>query len=213
MTNEFIEEIREGIRQDELIRFWKKYGKWLIAGMVTLIMGILGGIYWEHYQHQQKVAKAHDYEHVLALLAEHKQEEALAILKKMAAEPHKGYALLSLFQQANLDHNHITLFQQIAEDPKIEQPFRDLANLIIVMRDLDHLDQDNSGAVLQKLQSMITNNSPWRTMATELLALALMRSNHLKEAQQVLESLVQDESAPQGVRMRAVMLLDYIRHG
>lgn len=209
MSSEFMDEIREDVRREELVRIWKRYGHWLIIGTLALFTGTVAAIYWQSHREQQKIQRAHLYETALDLLDEGHKAEALEKLKTFAGQGDQGYTLLGLLKQVDQNEESIVHLQQIVDNPKIEASFRDLANLMIIQREVD---QPGAGNAIQKLQPVVSSNSPWRSLANELLALAYLRTNRISDAQNIFVNILQDESATEGVRLRARAFLEYIRN-
>ncbi len=209
MSNEFIEEIREDVRRAELVQLWKKYGSYLIAGTIILVMGAIIGSYWNHHQHQQKINKAIAYENALTLLDEQHDGEALKVLQQIAEGSDQNYSLLALFKQVSLNQESISALNRIVENPKFDTPFRELAELFLTAR---LIDEGNLEASIQKLKPIADSNGPWRSMATEMIGVALMRMNNFKDAYNLFKNLVQDESASEGVRMRANACMDFMKN-
>ena len=48
----FLREVDENLRRDRMRDFAKRYGKWLIAGLVLFLAAIAGWIYWQDRQKQ-----------------------------------------------------------------------------------------------------------------------------------------------------------------
>ena len=73
-----------------------------------------------------------------------------------------------------------------------------------------HADKDDPAVVAGRLKPLAEPGNPWRSLAQEQLALLEMRQGHTDAARTQLKKLLEDTTAPTGVRSRAGALLDRI---
>ncbi|HYI42261.1 MAG TPA: tetratricopeptide repeat protein, partial [Sphingomicrobium sp.] len=56
----FLKEVDENLRRDQARDFAKRYGKWLIAGIVLFLAAIAGWLYWQERQQQKAAAQSEE---------------------------------------------------------------------------------------------------------------------------------------------------------
>mgnify|MGYP002782253090 FL=1 len=78
--NELIEEIKEDVRLDQLINFWKKYSNFIIGGLLTIILATIGYVVWGHVNHQKNQKYAAVYEEALRTSDKGESDKAKEIL-------------------------------------------------------------------------------------------------------------------------------------
>ena len=85
VSNEtFYREVDEELRRDQMAGFWKRYGRWMVVGVVLLLAAIAGFLYWQ--QHKQEKAAGQG-ETLIAAFEEaqaRKTKEATAKLDTLA---------------------------------------------------------------------------------------------------------------------------------
>ena len=52
----FMREVDEAVRQDQLLSFWERYGRILVAVIVLGLAAFGGWLYWQHYSKTQAEA-------------------------------------------------------------------------------------------------------------------------------------------------------------
>ena len=65
------------------------------------------------------------------------------------------------------------------------------------------LDSGDPARLAARIAPLAAEGNPWRASARETQALIAMRRGEKEEARRILEALVADASAPQGLRERA----------
>lgn len=206
--SELIDDVREDIRRAQLISLWKRYGHWLIAAIIAIVVLTFAFNYWQNYRHEQNIIKALDYEQALTLW-NNDQTQAVSVLQKIAKNKDEKYAVISLFKQAGHSDNRVQALESIANNTKFDTPLRELATYMLA---LNQLDTANPEVLAQQLKPIADNNSLWRSLANEALGFTLFRIGKTQNAKEIFSILAQDRSSPEGVRLRASALTDYIKH-
>ena len=52
----FMREVDEAVRQDQLLTFWQRFGRWILAAVVIGLVAFAGWLYWQHYSATQSQA-------------------------------------------------------------------------------------------------------------------------------------------------------------
>jgi hypothetical protein len=208
--NELIDEIKEDIRLDQLVKFWKKYANFIIAGLVAIILVTAGSVFWEHLKNQKNLKYAGLYEKALhAADAKHpeKANEILSLLK----DKHDGYTVLAAFKKSHLTNtkqeDRFKVYLDLAANKQIEAKFRELAIILWGYEGFENLDHD---ALAKKIEPIANGASVWRDSAIELLGLLAIRQNNLKRAAELFKLLLEDKYAPPSIKSRAMAYLEQI---
>ena len=69
------EEIEEDLRAERYAKLWKRYGKFVIAGFIALIVGVAGFKGWQTYDQKIRAEQSNQYATAARLLAEKKSSE------------------------------------------------------------------------------------------------------------------------------------------
>lgn len=210
MSDEFIREVDEEVRQERAQILWKRYGSYVLAGAVVVVLATVGGVLWQNYQQQQRAADSHIFIEAVTLAGQNEAEAAIDRLTALAADGTPGYALLARLREAGVlaqkgdTDAAIVVYGRISEDADVRPVYRDFATLMGVLHEIDSIDTD---AAEGRLAGLLAADNAWRFSARELVAIAAIRAGRVDRARELLEANADDPEAPQGVRARATQLL------
>jgi hypothetical protein len=219
--DEFLEEVQKDIRQEKFLKLWRQYGKLVIGGIVGVIVIVVGYNSWGHYELNKRVQMAEKLMAAQDYITQGDSGKAQAILDSLSGESHKTYQPLALFQKAGLllqgkanakPAEAIAIYIQLAENPKIDPLWRDLASLLLVMASMDQSDM-NVEALLGRLNALVNDENPWRYFAREMKGVLLYRKGEKAEAIELFARLVQDNQTPSGISMRARLMTQIVPTG
>ncbi len=209
-TNEaFLREVDEELRRDELANVWRRYGRWLVVAVLAGLAAFGGWLYWQHYQQQRRST---DGEKLLAAydqLAANKDAQAAPTLTDLAASGSPGYRAVAKFSQADvlLKKNDLKAaaakFAEVAADPSIAQPFRDLALIRQTTAEYDSLKPQ---VVVERLRLLAQKGNPWFGSAGELVGAAYLQMNRRELARTLFSQMSTDDGVPESIRQRAVQM-------
>jgi hypothetical protein len=204
-VSDIFREIDEELRRENLLKLWSRYGKYVIFGVVLVLL-IAGGIAgWRSHEASERRAQSSRYSAALALVREGKTADASRLFAALAQEG-GGYGLLASFEEAELLARNgdrkgtVAAYDRLAASSGIDREFRDLAVLLSVTHGLP---DDDPKVAIERLQRLTENGNPWRASALELTAAAKLKAGDRNGALDIYKSLADDLSAPQRLRARA----------
>jgi hypothetical protein len=205
----FLREVDEQVRLDTAARFWKRWGKAVIA-LVVIALAALGGYLWWNSS-RQAAAGVEGEKMSVALddLASGNLRKAEPALKTLSTSKVPGYSVAAKLALADLAQGKGDLkaaaagYDAIAADTSLAQPYRDLALVRSVAAQYDTLKPETA---IARLKPLAVQGNPWFGSAGEMTAIAYLRLNKTREAGAMFAALGRDESAPQSIRSRAVQL-------
>jgi hypothetical protein len=215
---DFFDEIEDELREERMHELLKKYGGALFAGALLIIAAVGGWKAWGWYQDRQDLDAASLYLAASARteaagVAGPNRAVAIAAFDATAARAPEGYRVLARLRDADLraDSGDLqgasALWDQVAADGSADPLLRDLASLTWCLYNADKADP----SLLEgRLKPLAAPDNAWRSLAGEQLALLELRQGHTAAARTQLKKLVEDTTAPNGVRGRAGALLDRI---
>lgn len=199
-------EIEDDLRGEELSKLWKKYGTYVIAGTVVLILGVAGWQFWRQRIEDQRLQLTQQYEAAVRMIQDGKLDDAMTAYAAIAEKKGEGYAALAQLQKAALALDKgdlagaLAAYKALAADDKADPLFRDLA---VVLRALHGLDTENPLELEAALKPLLDPANAFNHSATELTALLAYKQGDVARALNMAESLAADAAAPAGVRQRA----------
>jgi hypothetical protein len=204
-VSDIFREIDEELRRENLLKLWSRYGRYIIAlGVVVLV--VAGGIMaWRDHQLSERRAQSTRYAAALTLVRDGKDAEAAKVFAAIAQEG-GGYATLATFEEAESlaksgdKKGAVAAYDRIAGDGRLDPIFRDLAVLLSVMHGMADSDPHTT---IDRLAPLTVEGSAWRPTAIELSAIARLQSGDKSGALASYKSLADDPTAPQGLRARA----------
>jgi hypothetical protein len=209
--SDIFKEIDEELRRDSLQQLWKKYGNYVIALAVLIVVATAAVVAWHTYQDKQREAQGAQYSAALDLARQGKDADAAAAFTALAQTADSGRAVLARFEAAasKIDTGDVpgatAIYDRIAGDASVDQAFRDTATLLSARYTLDKGDAQ---AVIAKLQPLASGAGPWHGLALELTALAELKVGQTAKARGDFDALAKDTTASQGVRQRASAMLE-----
>jgi len=203
-------EIDEELRQEHYAKLWKRYGKYIIAAAVLLVVGVAGYQGWRNWDIQSRQAQSEQFEAALELKRGGDLDAARNAFAEMAEDAGKGYATLARFQEAAVleqkgdTQGAVALYSELAGETSLPERFR---NLAVILGALLEMDSADPAALTERLEPLTASDSPWRFSALEITAFVARKSGDTGKAKEIFERLVNDAEAPQGVRTRASEML------
>lgn len=205
MSDEFIREVDEEVRQDRYQLLWKRYGRYVVVGAVAIVLATIGNVLWQNYQSAQRGAESRSFLQAITLASQDQNDAAIELLNSLSAKGSSGYALLARLREAGLlvhkgdSEAAAFVYSSIADDDSVSKLYRDFALLMAVMSEIGGISADDADA---RLAPIMTDDNPWRYSARELLAIASVQASQNDRARELLEANADDPGAPQGVRAR-----------
>jgi hypothetical protein len=204
-VSEIFREIDEELRRENLLKLWSRYGKYIIAGVLAIVLIVGGVVAWRDHQANERRAQGARFSSALALARQGKEAEAAKLFGALAQEG-GGYSVAGAFEQAELlaksgDRKAaIAVYDKLTASSGIDAEFRDLAVLLSVMHSLPDTDPK---AAIERLRPLAASGSPWRASALDLTAAAKLKAGDRGGALEIYQQLADDLAVPQGLRARA----------
>jgi hypothetical protein len=204
-VSDIFREIDEELRRDNFLKLWQRYGRYVIALALALVIVTALFVGWRGYQLRQRQAEGVRYAEALNLASQGKTKDAADQFAAMAQGMSGGRAVLARLEEAALAAKGgdaagaVALYDKIAADGSTEQVYRDLATLLAGRLMLD----TDPKATTERLKALTDAANPWHPTALELTALAALKEGDKAGARTIYQKLADDLTAPSGLRARA----------
>jgi len=214
-NDEFIREVDEEYRRDQMAKIWARYNGLIIGVVALIVVGVGGWRYWEHVQETRAQAAAMRYEDALKLAGENKTQEADAALEALAKEGDTGYSLLARFRLAaergrqNAEQG-AAAYDALANDSAIQPVWRDLARLRAAWL---RLDTAEPAKLREALEPMAAPGQAWRHSARELLGLSGLKAGDMDYAGRWFDQIAADRETPPALRQRLAVYTALVAGG
>jgi hypothetical protein len=204
--SDIFREIDEELRRDNIAKLWERYGQYLVALAVVVILATVGVVGWREYQARAQRAESVRYAAAMELAQKNELARAADDFAALARDAGGGQATLARLQVAALrarsgdEEAAIAAYKAVAQDPAVDTVYRDLASLLAALHELKSGDPK---AIIGEVSGLTSPGNPWRPSAVEITALAHLRAGERNEARELYKGLADDLAAPQGLRARA----------
>lgn len=208
-SDPFFREVEENYRREQLENFAKKYGVWIVLGLILLLGAVGGWLYWQNRQQEQAAQQSEELSRVFADIAAERMQtvpQRLEQLEDSRSDVVRASALLTQAAVA-LERNDraaaIASYRELADDSGMAQVYRDLATLRVTALEFDALQPEQ---IIERLEPLAKPRQPWFGTAGELTALAHMRAGRNEQAGRLFAAVAADRQVPETIRSRAVQI-------
>jgi hypothetical protein len=211
-VTDIFSEVDEEVRRERLKKLWDRYGTYLIAICVLVVIGIGAWRGYEWWQNRQAEKSGAAFEQAVALAEAGKHQQAEAAFAKLAADGTAGYrALARLRDAAELAPTDraaaVKAYDEIAADRSLNQVIRDLAT---VRAGYLLVDSAPYSELLSRLEPLTASDRTFRYSAREILALSAWKARDITATRKWTDMLMADPQTPSGTRSRAAVLSELI---
>ena len=209
----FIREVDEQMRQDRAQELWSKYGNFVIAGAVAIVLATAGYRAWEYYTDKQLAGYGDRFMSAIELSGQGQHDEAVSALEALAADGGGSYPKLARLRiaaerAASGDKAEaLKAYDAVAGDGSALPVLREIARL---QAGLLAVDLEGFSEVENRLSDLAAAGNPLRHSAREALAVAALKAGEDQKALEWLTRIVEDSEAAGGVQNRARLLLDHL---
>ena len=209
----FIREVDEQIRQDRASELWAKYGKYIIALAVLIVLATAALRTWQYFEESKAASFGDKYLDAVALSNDGKHDEAIAALEQIGETGSGQYPALARMRIAseiaargNKDEA-IKEFDAISSDGSFNEIFREVAKL---RAGLLAVDVEDYASVEARLSTLAAAGAAFRHSAREALGISALKAGNDQKALEWFNSIEADAAAAPGVRSRASTMLNFL---
>lgn len=213
--SEFIREVDEEYRRDQIAKFWARYNGVIVALAILLVAAVGGWRYWQGLERARAEASGARYEEALRLLRDGKGDDAEKALASLSADTQGGYRLLALFRLAaergkDSAEEGAKAYDALAADAAVPGLWQDLARLRAAMLRFDAAEPT---AIRPALERLAAPTNPWRHTARELLGVSGLKAGDTEFASRWFDQIAADRETPQSLRSRLEIYTSLVAGG
>ena len=202
--SDFIREVDESYRHDQFRRFLTRYWASILLAVVVVLVGAGG---WRGYRYwRQQQAEAAGLRFAAAVdLAASDPKGSIAALDAIGKDGPPGYRVLAGFRVADElgktdAAGAVKAFDAVAADARASAELRDIARL---RAGILSLDTAGPAELKRRLEPLADANSPYRSVAREMLAVAALKRGDDADAKTWIAAVLADPVAAPESRQRA----------
>ncbi len=205
----FLREVDEELRRERITTFFTRYGWLVLAGVVLLLAGIAGGMWWRQNQEAKAAEKGEALLQAMEQLQAGNRNAALPKINELASSNNEGYQAAGLFARAGAEiaaNNQtaaVATLKSIFDNDDFADAYRNAALIRQTQIEFDRLPPQQ---VIQRLQPLANAGSAWFGSAGEMVAVAHLKMNRPQQAAPIFAAIARDENVPPSIRQRAVQM-------
>ena len=205
----FLREVDEELRRDQLQSFWKRFGRWLVLGIILVLAAWAAWIWWDARKAEAAGVEGEKLSQAIDELQEGSGPSAETKLKALSQSEVEGYrvtakmALAASLMQKGDSAAAAKAFGEIAADEDTPKPLRDLA---LIRQTAAEFDAIRPSEVISRLQPLAVKGEPWFGSAGEMVAAAHLKMGKPDLAGKLYAEIGKDEGVPETLRSRAVQM-------
>jgi hypothetical protein len=209
---DIFQEVEEDLRRERARKVWEKYGKYIIAVAVGIVVVVAAWRGIQYYQQREAEAAGARFQDAMTLAQGGRGSESEAVLASLAKEAPGGYRILTRFRLAaeigaRDPAEGAKAYETLASDSGVGPLLQGLAK---VRAGYLLVDTAPPAEVSKLVEPLANDNDPWRHSAREILGLSAYRAKDLASASKWYEALSTDRDVPEAMRQRADMMLQLI---
>jgi hypothetical protein len=209
---DIFQEVDEEVRRERLNKLWQRYGNYIIAGCLLVIVAVGAWRGYDWWETKRAAEAGAAFEQAITLAEAGKHQEAEAAFARLAADGTAGYRVLARLREAaelgRTDRKAaIKAYDEIAADRSVGQVIQDLATL---RAGFLLVDGSSYGDMRARLEPLTGPDRTFRHSARELLALSAWKERDMGATRQWTDMIITDPQTPSGARSRAEVLNELI---
>jgi hypothetical protein len=210
--SDIFDEVEEEVRKERYEVLWKKYGAYVTAVAIALVLAVGGYRFWQYWQLEQNREASNAFFAAQELAQSGNLVGAESAFAKLAADAPSGYATVAKFAEAavllseNKREAALVILRDLTngDDPVLA----DAARIQIAWVEADRV----SKAQLQEIvKPLLAADNPFRFAASEVAAYVSLRLGERDAALAAYDRLGKEQGAPPGIRQRATAIAMHLR--
>ena len=212
MSEEFVREVDEDIKEENRIKLWKKVFPYVVSVSLGIIIFTSGYVFWKSYTENLNQQLGDDFTAAVQLANEEDLDASIVALNRIVDEGSDGYVTLAkmkkasiLIQRGELESG-LNIYLDL-EKNAVDQSFRDIATILYVLNSMDTEDPQFLLDKINKLES----SQIWRSSALEMKAFLKIKQNKIEEARKTFQEILNLPSTPSSLATRAKNMVDHLK--
>lgn len=210
--SDIFHEVDEEVRREQLKKLWERYGTYIIAACILVIVAVGGWRGYQWWQNKKAAEAGAAFEQAVTLAESGKRQEAEAAFAKLGTDGTAGYRVLARLREAAelglTDHKAaVKAYDEIAADKGVGAVMQDLAAL---RSGFLLVDSSSYAELRTRLEPLTGPERVFRHSARELLALSAWKQGDMAAARRWTEMITGDPQTPAATRSRAEVLSELI---
>lgn len=205
-------EVDEELRRDRLRTGWRRYGPYLIAAAVAVVLVVAANEGWTWWQKSNAARSSDQFYTALDLEDGGDLAGAQKALDGVIAQGSAAYPVLARFKQAGLLARQGKADEALAAFDALatSQSNPRLRGLALLLAANLLVDKGDLAGVKSRIQGLLAPDDPLRNAARETIGLAQYKAGDLNGARDSFEAVMNDPQAPGEARGRMQLYISQL---
>tara|TARA_B100000287_G_scaffold430011_1_gene484443 strand:+ start:1242 stop:1883 length:642 start_codon:yes stop_codon:yes gene_type:complete len=212
MSEDFIREVDEDLKEEKRIIFWKKIFPYVLSISLGIVLSVSGYVFWNNHTEKVSQQLGDDFTAAVQLANEEDYDAAIIALNRIVDEGSDGYVTLakmkkaSIFIQNGEIEKGLSIYLDL-ERNAIDQSFRDIASILYVLNSMDNEDPKKLMKKIEDLES----SKIWQSSALEMKGFLFLKTNEKEKAVETFQSILSLPGSPSSLANRAKNMIEYLK--
>lgn len=212
LTDAFIQEVDEDVKNDNLKALWNKYGLLIVAFVVLAVSAAVSFDQIKNWRIARNQQRTEEYM-AAAQIKQDDPETTIAALQQVSQKNQGIFSDFARLQIANVLLNEdkveeaLTALENLINDKQVNSEVKNVALIKLATYRLDTMDRDSFEKLLQPL---LEENTSWTPMARDLLAMSAIKNGDIDTARSIYENILKIEDLPEGFKIKIQDMLSSI---
>lgn len=209
LTDAFIKEVSDEVKNDNMKVFWNRYGLLIIAFVVIAVSAAVSFDRIKAWKTAQNQQNTEEYM-AAAQIQPDAPDKTIAALQQISQENRGIFSDFARLQIANvlLSQNKIeeaeAALENVANDKQVNSEVRHIALIKLATYKLDTMDRESFEKLLQPV---LAEDSSWAPVAKDLLAMSYIKNGDMATARTIYENILKIKDLPESFKVKVQDML------
>ena len=212
MSEEFIREVDEELKEEKQAKLWKRLAPYLlsVAGGIVLFTTVSVG--WQSYITKKTQGMGDDFSAAVQLVLEQDVDAAILALDRVTESTSDGYVTLAKLKKASLLIKNgkivegLKIYSEL-EKTAVDASFRDMSTIFYVLNAMDTLPAND---LIKKIAQLTKPSNPWSSTAMELEGFLYLKQGNKTKATETFKILSEKIGTPSDLKGRSKDMLNFL---
>jgi len=211
LTDSFIQEVDEDVKNDNLKALWDRYGLFIIAVVVLAVSAAVSFDKLQAWKMLRNQNRTENY--MVATQLQDNADETIAALQKISQDNQGIFSDFAKLQIANVlfeenkQEDALAALEKIANEKQVNDEVKNIALIKLATYRVDTMNYDE---FKQLLQPVLSVESSWTPLAQDLLAMSAIKSGDYETARNIYENILKIKDLPESFRTKIQDMLSSI---
>ena len=207
LTDAFINEVSEEVKNDSFKELWNRYGLIVIA---IVVIAVCGAVSFEKIKNGYQERNRLNTEAYMDSARRQDPEAMIASLQKINQTDHGIYGDFARLQIANVlfeqqkNDEALAMLESLTKDNQVNSEVKQIALIKYATYKVDSMSKQE---LTDLLQPILAANNSWTPLANDLLAMSAIREGDLQTAREIYSNLLKIKDLPESFKSKIQEML------